>query len=175
MVGDSTNGEDYDQDCVGDFNARYNAVRESWSHPLSLVIIMLDAQLEALDHGVTDNNKAVTDIESDVEKLLNTEQPKQKHDTQPNIPRHMVNAHTALKGSIKLLDAVRWMSRAIAVLIEAGKELSEEAIKLPDSSLERDWVHIKQYLEDMSRLCDSLAADPMMSEKRCQAQIDIVC
>jgi hypothetical protein len=161
-----------------DYQRRLNDVKEYWDHPLLLVMIMLDEQLTEIDHGVAANNQEVTRVENTVSGRL----PGENH----SMTHLMDNAHTALKGSIKLLDAVHWMSRAVSMLLEAGTELDERVSKdvgppskkagevSSPSPLKKNWVSMKQYLEDMSRLCDSLEADPMMSEKRCQAQIDIV-
>jgi hypothetical protein len=47
----------------------------------------------------------------------------------------MGEAHTTLKDSIKILDAVHWVSRAIALLLEVGKELNEVMIRMPGEPL----------------------------------------
>ncbi|KAF2434099.1 hypothetical protein EJ08DRAFT_23525 [Tothia fuscella] len=162
-----------------EYNDRLDAANKFWAHPLVLVIVMLDAQLTELDRGVANNNLEVTAVESSVASVSGRDDI--------SMPQLMNNAHTALKGSIKLLDAIHWLSRSLSVLTEVGDELnthlsrsqpfsssSNKNVNKHTSLVIRDWVQMKQYLQDMSRLCDSLEADPVMSEKRCQAQIDIL-
>jgi hypothetical protein len=147
--------------------------KDFWAHPFVLIIIMLDMQLAQLNHGVSQNNRLVSGLESQIGKLIDPDKASRSRPEQSNITRLMEEAHTALKGSIKMVDAINWMSRAVDLLIEAGCEL--DATQPPGSYLKKLWLHVEQYLKDTHRLCESLRADPQMSEKRCQAQIDIVC
>jgi len=134
---------------------------------------MVDAYtvLKQLLHPHRNANHLVGQVE-DEEKLSITEDTSQDNPNQSNITRLMVDAHTALKGSIKALDVVHWLSRAVKTLLEAGEELNK---RHPYGSADQDWFHLEAYLKDISRLCESLEADPQMAEKRCRAQIDIVC
>ncbi|KAI1381606.1 hypothetical protein F4677DRAFT_130821 [Hypoxylon crocopeplum] len=102
----------------------------------------------------------------------------------------MKEAHDVLKGAIQLLDTLRWMERALKLIIQAGdeldvrvKELRAEAvakgqIKGEEAELDDDltahWHEIRQYLDCTWRLCTSLETDRRMSELRCRAQIDII-
>lgn len=115
----------------------------------------------------------------------------------------MKNAHDALKRSIRLLDTLRWMERAIKILIEAGDALddvrqdaggptpSSAAFPTPLSSrgrvgtgllrarinedpLSGHWHEIRQYLEGVLQLCSSLETDRTILEMRCKALVDIV-
>lgn len=107
----------------------------------------------------------------------------------------MKEAHDVLKGAIKLLDTLRWMERAVKLLVSVGDELdarvkvlgrqepSSGKGKSPgkegDDQVEEDeltlqWHEIRQYLESTWRLCTALETDRRMSELRCRAQIDIV-
>ncbi|KAI0873646.1 hypothetical protein GGS24DRAFT_462454 [Hypoxylon argillaceum] len=96
----------------------------------------------------------------------------------------MKEAHDVLKGSIQLLDTLRWMERAVKLLIQVGDELDNELkTKAPlkgrpeesdDGNASFHWHEIKQYLDCIWRLCTSLETDRRMSELRCRAQIDIV-
>jgi hypothetical protein len=101
----------------------------------------------------------------------------------------MKEAHDVLKGAIQLLDTLRWMERAVKLLIQAGDELDARLTEAkqqtpekvgPASSDEEDnelsyhWHEIRQYLDCTWRLCTSLETDRRMSELRCRAQIDIV-
>ncbi|KAI8962077.1 hypothetical protein F5Y11DRAFT_324184 [Daldinia sp. FL1419] len=103
----------------------------------------------------------------------------------------MKEAHDVLKGAIQLLDTLRWMERALKLIIQAGDELDmrikelrsqavargelkrEEADEL-DDELTVHWHEIRQYLDCTWRLCTSLETDRRMSELRCRAQIDII-
>ncbi|KAH9990544.1 hypothetical protein F4779DRAFT_256649 [Xylariaceae sp. FL0662B] len=102
----------------------------------------------------------------------------------------MKEAHDVLKGAIKLLDTLRWMERAVKLIIQAGDELDERVRDLraqavakgkvkPGDEEEPDeltlhWHEIRQYLDCTWRLCTSLETDRRMSELRCRAQIDII-
>ncbi|KAI0455058.1 hypothetical protein F5B21DRAFT_472720 [Xylaria acuta] len=102
----------------------------------------------------------------------------------------MKEAHDVLKGSIQLLDTLRWMERAVKLLIQVGDELDARANdlntraaskgkhKVDDDDdaddLSLHWHEIRQYLDCIWRLCTSLETDRRMSELRCRAQIDII-
>lgn len=102
----------------------------------------------------------------------------------------MKEAHDVLKGSIQLLDTLRWMERAVKLLIQVGDELdvrvndtktktSAKGESRPSDDDDQDdlsfhWHEIRQYLDSIWRLCTSLETDRRMSELRCRAQIDII-
>ncbi|KAI1811021.1 hypothetical protein GGS20DRAFT_564987 [Poronia punctata] len=96
----------------------------------------------------------------------------------------MKEAHDVLKGSIQLLDTLRWMERALKLLIQTGDELDarireldgkkEKEAEDDDDDDDDDWQEIRQYLDCIWRLCTSLETDRRMSELRCRAQIDII-
>ncbi|KAI0442848.1 hypothetical protein F4803DRAFT_345464 [Xylaria telfairii] len=102
----------------------------------------------------------------------------------------MKEAHDVLKGSIQLLDTLRWMERAVKLLIQVGDELdvrsndlntkagSKGELKAGDDDdlddLSLHWHEIRQYLDCIWRLCTALETDRRMSELRCRAQIDII-
>ena len=102
----------------------------------------------------------------------------------------MKEAHDVLKGAIKLLDTLRWMERALKLIMQAGddidtrlKEIRREAAGDGDAEeLDDDeydamslyWHEMRQYVDCIWRLCTSLETDRRMSELRCRAQIDIV-
>ncbi|KAJ2989893.1 hypothetical protein NUW58_g3236 [Xylaria curta] len=99
-------------------------------------------------------------------------------------------AHDVLKGSIQLLDTLRWMERVVKLLMQLGDELEARTNDLsaktvpegrPKESDDDDaanpsfyWHEIRQYLDCIWRLCTSLETDRRMSELRCRAQIDII-
>ncbi|TGJ80651.1 hypothetical protein E0Z10_g8117 [Xylaria hypoxylon] len=102
----------------------------------------------------------------------------------------MKEAHDVLKGSIQLLDTLRWMERAVKLLIQVGDELDvrvndiktkasakgelKESDDDDSGDLSFHWHEIRQYLDSIWRLCTSLETDRRMSELRCRAQIDII-
>lgn len=107
--------------------------------------------------------------------------------TPPQTIHLMKEAHDVLKGAIQLLDTLRWMERAVKLLIQAGDELDVRMTEtrnqnpnktaLPeedDNELSEHWHEIRQYLDCTWRLCTSLETDRRMSELRCRAQIDII-
>jgi hypothetical protein len=54
----------------------------------------------------------------------------------------MKDVHSDLKESIKLLDAIRWMERAVRILLQSGNELSQ-VLSTGDFHL---------HLEDLARI-----------------------
>lgn len=116
----------------------------------------------------------------------------------------MKNAHDVLKRSIRLMDTLHWMQRAVKILLEAGDALDDvrqdsggptsgggAAFPTPLSSRGRvgtgllrarinmdpltgHWHEIRQYLEGLLQLCLSLETDRAILEMRCKALVDIV-
>ncbi|ORY61443.1 uncharacterized protein BCR38DRAFT_440227 [Pseudomassariella vexata] len=102
----------------------------------------------------------------------------------------MKEAHDVLKEAIQLLDTLRWMERAVKLLIQAGDELEVRLKKMQQAEQGQDeskdqeddhfdvlgyhWHEVRQYLDCTWRLCTSLETDRRMSELRCRAQIDII-
>lgn len=115
----------------------------------------------------------------------------------------MKSAHDVLKRSIRLLDTMNWMERAIRILLDAGDALedvrqgsdfstpSNVAFPVPlsargrvgtgllkarivDDPLAGHWHEIRQYLEGLLQLCSSLNTERTISEMRCNALVDIV-
>lgn len=116
----------------------------------------------------------------------------------------MKSAHDVLKRSIRLLDTMNWMERAIKILLDAGDELEDvrqgsnasstpitAAFPVPlssrgrvgtgllkarivDDPLAGHWHEIRQYLEGLLQLCSSLNTERTICEMRCNALVDIV-
>ncbi|KAL1851337.1 hypothetical protein Daus18300_012583 [Diaporthe australafricana] len=116
----------------------------------------------------------------------------------------MKNAHDVLKRSIRLLDTLHWMDRAIKILLEAGDALDDvrqdsEGHHTPSSAafptplsargrvgtgllkariqedpLTGHWHEIRQYLDGLLQLCLSLKTDRTILEMRCKALVDII-
>ncbi|KAH6646400.1 hypothetical protein BKA67DRAFT_541367 [Truncatella angustata] len=116
-------------------------------------------------------------------------QPLEDDYVPPQTIHLMKEAHDVLKGAIQLLDTLRWMERAVKLLIQAGDELDARLTELNQKSAEKGgsavandeenelsyhWHEIRQYLDCTWRLCTSLETDRRMSELRCRAQIDII-
>lgn len=117
-------------------------------------------------------------------------QPTLEDDYVPPQTIHLMKeAHDVLKGTIQLLDTLRWMERAVKLLIQAGDELDSRLTELKEQTVGKGaptstseelndladhWHEIRQYLDCTWRLCTSLETDRRMSELRCRAQIDIV-
>lgn len=131
-------------------------------------------------------------------------QPQQQQQVYKKSTELMKNAHDVLKRSIRLLDTLNWMERAVAILLHAGDELDDvrtetsgrtpvdsAAFPVPlssrgrvgtgllrarivDDPLAGHWHEIRQYLESLQQLCLSLKTDRKILEMRCNALVDIV-
>ncbi|KAK7739750.1 hypothetical protein SLS53_005720 [Cytospora paraplurivora] len=115
----------------------------------------------------------------------------------------MKNAHDVLKRSISLLDTLHWMERAIKILLEAGDALDDVRqdtsgktpinasfptplssrgrvgtgllrARIVEDPLTGHWHEIRQYLEGLLQLCQSLETDRTILEMRCKALVDII-
>ncbi|KAJ0108741.1 hypothetical protein J7T55_011231 [Diaporthe amygdali] len=115
----------------------------------------------------------------------------------------MKNAHDVLKRSIRLLDTLNWMDRAIKILLEAGDALDDvrqdsdgptpsSAVfptplsargrvgtgllkaRIQEDPLTGHWHEIRQYLDGLLQLCLSLKTDRTILEMRCKALVDII-
>lgn len=102
----------------------------------------------------------------------------------------MKNAHDILQRSIRLLDALHWIDRAIKILLEAGDALDDiyqDSSSPPLSSttgflkarvqedlLTSHWHEIRQYLDGLLQLCMSLKTDQTILEMRCKSLVDMV-
>jgi hypothetical protein len=200
-------------------------------------VILLQVQFMRCEEAVADNSLDVISLENDVGSIAGFEgtEPAYKRlqrqlssardgmDSSSWGPANMTNlmkkAHEVLRGSIKLLDTIRWMERCVKLLLITGDELSERmggppaadgnfnlggskfgeierpstpsafltipgqpafpSLSFPplrpdEDELGTHWHEIRQYLEGLLRLCNSLETDRRMSEARCRAQIDMV-
>lgn len=201
-------------------------------------VILLQVQFMRCEEAVTDNSLDVISLEDDVGNIAGFEGSEPAHKRlrrqltsgrdgmgnevwgPANMTNLMKKAHEVLRGSIKLLDTIRWMERCVKLLLITGDELSERmggppamegdfnlggnkfgeierpstpsafltvpgrpsfpTLSIPsmradeEDELGSHWHEIRQYLEGLLRLCNSLETDRRMSEARCRAQIDIV-
>ncbi|RYP38601.1 hypothetical protein DL767_002537 [Monosporascus sp. MG133] len=85
----------------------------------------------------------------------------------------MKEAHDVLKGTIKLLDTLRWTERAVKLITQAGDELNNRVKEMrryavargeirdedEEDELSVHWYEMRQYLDCIWRLCTSLETD----------------
>lgn len=129
-------------DDLDEYDHRLESCRAHWAHPLIMPVVLLQVQFMRCEEAVSDNNLNVAALEHDVSNISGFDaEPTQKRLRRQRTnssgsggkvvwgPMTMTNlmkrAHEVLKDSIKLLDTIRWMERAVKVLILAGDELAE--------------------------------------------------
>ncbi|KAF7550463.1 hypothetical protein G7Z17_g5723 [Cylindrodendrum hubeiense] len=128
-------------DDLDEYDHRLESCRAHWAHPLIMPVVLLQVQFMRCEEAVSDNNMNVAALEHDVSNIagFDTEEPSPfrlrrqlSRDENGKVtwgPMTMANlmkrAHEVLKDTIKLLDTIRWMERAVKVLILAGDELAE--------------------------------------------------
>ncbi|RYP89166.1 hypothetical protein DL770_004538 [Monosporascus sp. CRB-9-2] len=91
----------------------------------------------------------------------------------------MKEAHDVLKGTIKLLDTLRWTERAVKLIVQAGDELNNRVKEMRQHAVARGeiqdedeedelsvhWHEMRQYLDCIWRLCTSLETDRQFRRK----------
>jgi hypothetical protein len=202
---------------LGEYSQRMRACEAQWAHPLVTPAILLQVQFALSERAVADCDKYATALEHDVERMAGFENfesgPRRRQSNfsttssswfspLPKRPTELIkNAYDVFKMSIKLLDTIKWMERAVSVLLDAGDALDDvyyetkNDMDLPspgfqsppgrtnsgffrarivEEPMSAHWHEIRQYLESLQRLCQSLETDRHMLEIRCKAQIDIV-
>ncbi|KAI0205680.1 hypothetical protein F4808DRAFT_240894 [Astrocystis sublimbata] len=154
---------------------RNGAKRPYHLRPLKRLSSLKEYVEERVKNGARENNGA--SVASPAASLYDPDY------IPPQTIHLMKEAHDVLKGSIQLLDTLRWMERALKLLLQIGDELDAQIQTTPkgehkahdsDGDLSYHWHEIKQYLDCIWRLCTSLETDRRMSELRCRAQIDII-
>lgn len=209
-------------DDVDEYAKRMEACRSHWAHPLVTPVVLLQVQFARTELAVAENNNDVNKLEQDVGAMAGFEAFERRDGrrrtnsfqtkgsgflSEPLAPKKttqlMKAAHDVLKRAFQLLDTIRWMERAVDILLDGGEGLGEiifdpdETIPTPVeiivpmpmrrrafSGLSRErirsdpmashWHEIRQYLEGLSQFCKSLGMDRHMLEVRCKAQIDII-
>lgn len=153
-----------------------DAFSAHWAHPLLVPVILLDLMMSRLEGGIITNVTSIERLENIVGNLMAL-----NVDTKPlaelvDVTDLLTKLHNILKGAIKLLDATRWMHRTSELLRLTGEELEAEFVKngMGTAQLQADWFEIKYFLEDLISITANLEPEPMMSQQRCQSQIDIV-
>lgn len=141
-------------DDLDEYDHRLESCRAHWAHPLITPVVLLQVQFMRCEEAVMENNVGVTALERDVSDIAGFDagdaspdrhsrrRRQMGHDENGNIvwgpmtmTRLMKRAHEVLKDTIKLLDTIRWMERAVKVLILAGDELAERMGSNSGSSL----------------------------------------
>lgn len=130
-------------DDLDEYDHRLESCRTHWAHPLITPVVLLQVQFMRCEEAVIENNSNVANLEYDVSNIAGFEQQdlpggRRLSRTFSNgkdgariawgpmtMTKLMKRAHEVLKDTIKLLDTIRWMERAVKVLILAGDELTE--------------------------------------------------
>jgi hypothetical protein len=112
-------------------------------------------------------------IETTVSELPSLDTDARPLAERTNVTMLLTRLHDTLKQAIKLLDAAHWMQRVTELLLETGEELAAR-FQTNSLGLLQEWADMKGFLEDMSRISAHLEPDPVMTQQRCQSQIDIV-
>ena len=132
---------------LDEYDHRLEACRSHWVHPFITPVVLLQVQFSRTEEAIADNIAFVWALESEVSNFSgfgsSTGETRKKPKTiqrltlsnkgpekplavpHPNMASLMRSAHEVLKESIKLLDTVRWMERAVKIMVEAGDELAE--------------------------------------------------
>jgi hypothetical protein len=157
------------------FEGMLNACCLHWAHPLLVPAILLDMLMSRLEDEIVANVNSIQDLERKVTELPSLDVDSGPLAERENLTSLLTNLHDTLKGAVKLLDAARWMRKASELLHKTGEELDEliERVSAP-TQLREDWAELRQFLEDLIHLTAHLEPEPVMSQQRCQSQIDIV-
>lgn len=226
LIRQSYNPRRHNLEDLDEYDHRLEACKLHWAHPFITPVVLLQVQFSRTEEAIADNICHVKALEIRVGNFSASESSSREARKKDKIIRRlslgnedlekppvlghqnmaslMRNAHDVLKESIKLLDTVRWMERAVKLMVQAGDELAEclstgdprlgsnrldMGMHDPDypgytgirtftqsstGPLGEHWHEIRQYLEGLQRMCLSLETDRGMSEARCRAQIDIV-
>jgi hypothetical protein len=144
-----------------------------WAHPLLVPVLLLDIFMYGLEHDVLHNINGIEILEAQIRAM-----PSLGMDSRPLAEREdvglvLTELHDTLQYAIKLLDAARWTRRSAQLLLKTGEALHTELVRRK-SGPQKEWPGIKNFLEDMIELPTHLEPDPVMTQQRCQSQIDIV-
>jgi hypothetical protein len=144
-----------------------------WAHPVLVPVLMLDMLVFTLENQVQLNIRDVERIEKTVADLPRLDMDKRPGANRADITQLVTELQNILKGAIKLLDAAHWASKTAAMLLDFGEQLDKIS---PDGTpgIKREWADIKEFLQDLQRLTAYLEPDPVMTQQRCQSQINIV-
>ena len=128
-------------DDLDEYDHRLESCRDQWAHPLVMPVILLQVQFMRCEEAVQENSLDVVALEQEVSSTLSTDgfeasDPKIRSRLgnggdgvkawgPMNMTNLMKRAHEVLRDTIKLLDTIRCMERAVKLLIISGDELAE--------------------------------------------------
>jgi hypothetical protein len=158
---------------VEEFKDMLDICRAYWAHPLLVPLLLLDMLMFTLEREIQHNILSIQAIEADVVNLPSLDMDARPLAEREPITKLLVSLHDTLKGAIKLLDAAHWMQKAAEMLFKVGEELDMK-LRYQTPGLKSEWAEMKLFLEDMIRITQHLEPDPVMTQQRCQSQIDIV-
>lgn len=144
-----------------------------WAHPLLVPVLLLDMLMFRLEGEILANIASIQEIENTVSQLPSLGVDARPLAERENVTSLLTNLHNTLKSAIKLLDAAHWMQKAANLLLETGDELDAK-LRQTSVYVQEEWVGIKDFLEDLVKVTAHLEPDPVMTQQRCQSQIDIV-
>lgn len=134
-------------DDLDEYDHRLESCRDHWAHPLVMPVVLLQVDFMRCEEGVAFNTLDVVALEEEVSGTIGGGNKRPRKHGGKDEPGHfgpmnmtilMQKAHTVLRGTIKLLDTIRWMERAVKLLILSGDELCERLGGLPTSPSQRD-------------------------------------
>jgi hypothetical protein len=158
---------------VEDFKDMLDNCIAYWAHPLLVPVLLLNMLMSRLEGDIQANIASIQEIENTVSHLPSLDMDARPLAERENVTKLLTNLHDTLKYAIKLLDAAHWMQKSANLLLETGNELDA---KLSTNALDmqNEWAEIKDFLEDLVQITAHLEPDPVMTQQRCQSQIDIV-
>jgi hypothetical protein len=130
---------------LDEYDHRMEACRSQWAHPFITPVVLLQVQFSRTEEAVIVNNQNVKNVEYEVGSMVGFEGFEAEREKRAKLNQRssfwkgtseddivgpmnstalMKGAHEVLKESIKLLDTIRWMERAVKLLIQAGDELA---------------------------------------------------
>ncbi|KAF4979037.1 hypothetical protein FZEAL_4712 [Fusarium zealandicum] len=128
-------------DDLDEYDHRLECCKTHWAHPLIMPVVLLQVQFMRCEEAVIENNSNVASLEHDVSNISGFDPDSSNRRLSRTfsngkdggrvawgpmtMTKLMKRAHEVLKDTIKLLDTIRWMERAVKVLILAGDELTE--------------------------------------------------
>ncbi|KAM5356085.1 hypothetical protein ACJ41O_002731 [Fusarium nematophilum] len=142
-------------DDLDEYDHRLESCRTHWAHPLIMPVVLLQVQFMRCEEAVIENNANVASLEYDVSNIagFDLQDPSGRRLSRTfsngkdgtrvawgpmTMTKLMKRAHEVLKDTIKLLDTIRWMERAVKVLILAGDELNERMGNSPQFEFGQD-------------------------------------
>jgi hypothetical protein len=144
------------------------------AHPLLFPVVLFYFFMSRLEPGIVQNVSSVEDLEKKVGELSPMESDSRPMAEREDVTALLTELHDTLKAAIKFLDAIRWAHRTAQLLLKTGADLEKVTREWEITQLRRDWAEIKQFLDDAVVLTINLEPEPVMTQQRCQSQIDIV-